>query len=106
MLSSLSRGQTLALTLSLSMGAIAVSPALAVADDEEEEEDGGGEGEEKGGEEPEEDDDKGQPALTAGGLYTMKTYPISEIVRPLTMTQGITQLRLTLGTDLSAKGAF
>jgi hypothetical protein len=52
------------------------------------------------------DDDKDQPPVTAGGLFTMKTYPVSEIVRPLTLTQGITQLRAGLGTDLSAKGAF
>ncbi len=36
----------------------------------------------------------------------MKTYPINELQRPLTMTQKITQLRLGLGSDLSAKTAF
>jgi len=51
-------------------------------------------------------DDKDQPPVTAGGLFTLKTYPVSEILRPLTMTQGIAQLRLGLGTDISAKGAF
>jgi hypothetical protein len=51
-------------------------------------------------------DDKDQPPVTAGGLFTMKTYPVSEISRPLTMTKGIMQLRAGLGTDLSAKGAF
>ena len=51
-------------------------------------------------------DAKDQPAVTAGGLFTIESYPVSEIRRPLTMTQGITQLRLGLGTDISAKGAF
>jgi hypothetical protein len=44
--------------------------------------------------------------VTSGGLFTLKTYPVRENSRPLTMTKGITQLRLGLGTDLSAKGAF
>jgi len=36
----------------------------------------------------------------------MRTYPVREISRPLTMTEKIAQLRLGLGTDISAKGAF
>jgi hypothetical protein len=36
----------------------------------------------------------------------MKTYPVSELLRPLTITQDITQLRLGVGTDLSSVGAF
>jgi hypothetical protein len=36
----------------------------------------------------------------------MKTYPTSEIQRPLTLTQGILQMQFGLGTDLSAIGAF
>jgi hypothetical protein len=36
----------------------------------------------------------------------MQSYPVREIARPLTMTQGIGQIRAALGTDLSAKGAF
>ncbi|HUJ57304.1 MAG TPA: hypothetical protein VLX92_02380 [Kofleriaceae bacterium] len=52
------------------------------------------------------EDDKDQPPVTAGGLYTLQTYPVNEIVRPLTMTQHIKQVRVSLGTDISAKGAF
>ena len=69
--------------------------------------DGGGKGD-KGGD----DDDDGngdgsdQPSVYAGGLYTINTYPIRENDRPLTMTKGVTQVRLGVGTDLSAKGAF
>ena len=54
----------------------------------------------------EENPDKDQPPVTAGGLFTLKTYPTSEIARPLTITKGITQLRSSIGTDISAKGAF
>jgi hypothetical protein len=72
--------------------------------------DDGGKGDkgDKGGDDDDDDDGAGsdQPAVTAGGLFTMRTYPVRENSRPLTMTKGITQLRLALGTDLSAKGAF
>jgi hypothetical protein len=52
------------------------------------------------------DDDKDQPPVTAGGLFTINSYPVRELARPLTMTKKITQLRLGVGTDISAKGAF
>jgi len=79
--------------------------------DDDDSGDGGGETGDKGDKGGDDDDDdqgegSGQPPVTAGGLFTMKTYPISENLRPLTMTKGITQLRLGLGTDLSSKGAF
>jgi len=51
-------------------------------------------------------DDKDQPPVTAGGLFTLNTYPVNELKRPLTLSKGIIQLRAGLGTDLSAKGAF
>jgi hypothetical protein len=69
--------------------------------------DSGDDGGDKGGGDDDSDEDpKDQPPVTAGGLYTMATYPVREIGRPLTMTQGIAQVRAALGTDLSAKGAF
>jgi hypothetical protein len=102
---SLSRKLQLLLALLLSLGYAASTAAPAWADDDEEEEeedDEGGDGEEGESEE----EDKDQPPVTAGGLYTLKTYPVREITRPLSMTQQIAQLRLGLGTDISAKGAF
>ncbi len=71
--------------------------------------DGGGDDSSDSGDDSGDDDnadDKTQPPVTAGGLFTINTYPVRENSRPLTMTKGITQLRLGLGTDLSAKGAF
>lgn len=112
MLPSLSSGLRLALVLSVSVGYVAWdSPrAFAQEDDEEEggEEGGGEEGGEGGGGEEEggDEDDKDQPAVTAGGLFTMKTFPVRELDRPLTITQKVTQFRLGLGTDVSNKGAF
>ena len=76
----------------------------------DDDDDGGGDKGDKGDKGGDDDDDDGQgsdqPPVTAGGLFTMRTYPVRENSRPLTITQGITQLRLALGTDLSAKGAF
>lgn len=77
-------------------------PAAYADDDEEEEEDDEEESEDEEGEE----EDEGQPPVTAGGLFNLKTYPINELLRPLTMTQGITQLRAGFGVDVSAKTAF
>jgi len=114
MLPKLSRGLRLALMLTLSVGYVGWHGHVAFAKgggDADSDSDGGDDGDEKGGDEKEDPDtdegpEEGQPPVTAGGLFTMKTYPVSELLRPLTMTQGITQLRLALGTDLSAKGAF
>lgn len=109
MIPSLSRGLRLALILSL--GTISVTwpiherAALAADDDDEEEdeEDGDDESEE---EEEEEEEDSTQPLVTAGGLFTLKTYPVRELSRPLTITQGLTQIRAGFGVDVSAKQAF
>ncbi len=110
MLRLLSRG-LLAAALSFGYVALHDHGRTAYADDDDEEDDGGGDdggGDEGEGEEGEEEDPdaKDQPEVTAGGLFTLKTYPVREISRPLTMTQGIGQLRAAVGTDLSAKGAF
>lgn len=115
MLPSFSRGLRLVLVLALSAGYVVWQghshPAYAKGggDDDEEGDDGDDEGKSKGGDEGEEEggeDDKDQPPVTAGGLFTMSTYPVSELLRPLTITQQIAQVRLALGTDISALGAF
>ncbi len=109
MLRPLSRG-LLAAGLGLGFVAVSAQPVRAQEEDEDEG-DGGGEAGEDGedgedGEEDGDEEDRDQPPVTSGGLFTLKTYPVREISRPLTMTQGITQLRLAAGTDISAKGAF
>lgn len=97
--------------LLLALGVVTVvTPRVAWAEDEEDgdAEDGGADGGDADPEDPgdEPEDPKEQPAITSGGLFTMRTYPINELQRPLTLTQKITQLRLGIGTDLSAKTAF
>ena len=81
-----------------------------VAQDDDDDDGGEDDGSDSGGDdgegEEEDEDAKDQPAVTSGGLFTMKTYPVREISRPLIMTQGIFQGRVSLGTDISAKGAF
>ena len=74
-------------------------------DDGDDGDDDGGSGNDQG-DDDDSGDDKDQPPVTAGGLFTLKTYPQNEILRPLTMTEGITQIRVGVGTDISAKGAF
>ena len=110
---SLSRGFRLALILSLSLGYVAAHHGHAYAQDDDES--GEDEGGDEGGDEPgadedtgedEEGDDKDQPPVTSGGLFTLKTYPVRELFRPLTMTEKILQVRLGVGVDVSAKGAF
>lgn len=109
MLPSLSRGLRLALVLALSAGYVTwhghVRPAQAAPSDDDE---GGDDDDSSSSDEGEDSDadDKDQPAVTAGGLFTMKTYPVSELLRPLTITQNMLQLRASLGTDLSSLGAF
>jgi hypothetical protein len=107
---SLSRGLLIA---ALSVGYVAwhghAHAAFAKGGGDDDEEGGGDDdGGSKGGDEDEggDDADKDQPAVTAGGLFTLQSYPVSEIARPLTMTRGITQARLGVGTDISDKGAF
>jgi hypothetical protein len=95
----------------LAMGLYA-APSYAEDDndgdgDSEDGDDGGSDsGDDSGTEEDEEEADKDQPPITAGGLYNIKTYPIRELYRPLTLTQGILQVRAGLGVDVSAKKAF
>jgi hypothetical protein len=108
MLPLFSRRLRLALVLALGAGFVALQGhgQRAFAQEEEGEEDDDGGDDKEVSDESDEPDDKDQPPITAGGLYTMSTYPVRELHRPLTMTQNITQIRVGLGTDISAKGAF
>jgi hypothetical protein len=115
MLPSLSGALRLALVVSLGAGIVATwdtvgQRQLAYAQSEDDEDEGGDDDEgskDEGEEDPDEQEDpKDQPPITAGGLYVMKTFPIRENERPLTITQKITQLRLGVGTDVSNQGAF
>jgi hypothetical protein len=124
MLPALSGGLRLALILGLSTTYVAWHTRDAFAkkhktdddsggDDDDSDDDDSGGGDDKGSDDSNEDnndddqaDDKDQPAVTSGGLFTLQSYPVNELLRPLTMTQHLTQLKVSVGTDLSAKGAF
>lgn len=113
MLPSLSRGLRLALVLALSAGYVTWHGHARLADAAPK---GGGGDDDEGGDDDDsgakdegdegDADDKDQPPVTSGGLFTIKTYPVNELLRPLTITQNIGQVRLGLGTDASSLGAF
>lgn len=95
--------------------ALVAAPALVVdtvalaQDDEDEEEDedeGDDEDFEDEGEEEEEEDGEPQPPVTAGGMFTKKTYPVAELARPLTVIQGMLEVRAGIDIDVSDKTAF
>jgi hypothetical protein len=106
MLADWPRRKRLVLVLStvLCAGLFPVISESAWADDDEEEDEGDDEEEDEDEDEEEEDED--QPPVTAGGLYTKETYPVSEIERPLTITRKMTELRVGIDVDVSAKTAF
>lgn len=112
MLPSLSRGLRLALVLALSAGYVTWHGHARLAEAAPKgggDEDEGGDDDDSGAKDEGDEgdaDDKDQPPVTAGGLFTMKTYPVNELLRPLTITQNIGQVRLGLGTDASSLGAF
>jgi hypothetical protein len=95
---------------------VADTAALAQDDDEEDEEDDEDSEDEDEGEEEEEDfEDEGeeeeedgepQPPVTAGGMFTKKTYPVAELDRPLTVIQGMFEVRGGIDIDVSDQTAF
>jgi hypothetical protein len=103
-------------------GATAWSPLFIEAawaqDDDEEDSDegddgggddeGGGDDDEGGGSEEEEEEEveEDQPPVTAGGLFTKKTYPQAELARPLTLSKGMKEIKAGLGFDISSARAF
>lgn len=50
--------------------------------------------------------DPNQPATTSGGLYTLDTFPLKEIERTLTMTEGVFELRPKLVAGLDKGATF
>lgn len=72
-------------------------------DESEEEDDFEGEDEE---EEEEEEEGEPQPAVTAGGMFTKKTYPVAELERPLTVNEGTFEVRGGIDIDVSDETAF
>jgi hypothetical protein len=119
MLPSLSRAWRLGLLLLLAVGYVAWhgQEKAVYASTASDDDDGGGgggdddddDGGKKGGGDDDDDDaadDKDQPPVTSGGLFTLKTYPVNQILRPLTMTKGIGEVRVGIGTDVSNNTAF
>ena len=66
-------------------------------DDSDDEDDGEGDGSGM---------DKDQPPVTAGGLYTKKTFPTALTLRPLTLIKGMFEVLGGFNMDMSALDAF
>jgi hypothetical protein len=81
-----------------------VAPVWAQDDDEDDEDDEDFDEEED--EEEEEEEGEEQPAVTAGGLFTKKTWPQAELERNLTVLGGMTEGRAGIGIDISNEKAF
>jgi hypothetical protein len=106
-----------ALSAAVVLGDAAAPAAVAHAAVDDDDEDDDGEDEEDGGEAEDDDDDedgdkdtardeKDQPPVTAGGLFTKKTYPVAENARPLTLIEGMLELQAGFNIDLSDRKAF
>lgn len=83
------------------------------SEDEDSEDEGDDESEEEDDfdseeDEEEEEDEEGdpQPPVTAGGMFTKKTYPVAELERPLTVNQGMFEIRGGIDIDVSDETAF
>ena len=75
-------------------------------DEDEDEDENSDEEEEEEEEDGEEGEDEDQPPVTAGGLYNMKTWPVAENLRPLTLNRGMLEVKAGFNMDLSALDAF
>jgi hypothetical protein len=106
MIADWSRIVRLGLVVSLAVVSVASPGRSSVAWAQDEDEDEGGDEEEEEDGEEEEEEDEDQPPVTAGGLFSKENYPISELQRPLTITKGMTELRLGIDIDMSAANAF
>ena len=88
---------------------IALAPPLVrqvVADDFDDDDDDEEYGDDDDDDDGGEDEEEYQPPVTAGGMYTKKTYPLAELERPLTLTGGMMEVRAGVDIDVSDKGAF
>ncbi|WP_428267269.1 hypothetical protein [Haliangium sp.] len=80
--------------------------AWAQDDDDDDDWDDEDEDEDDEDEEEEEEDGEPQPPVTAGGLFTKKTYPVAELERPLTVIKGMFEARGGIQIDVSNETAF
>ncbi len=84
-----------------------VQTAVAQDDDDDDDDDAYDDDDDAYDDDDDDDDDKEyQPPVTAGGLFTKKTYPIAELERPLTLTGGMGEVRGGIDIDVSKDTAF
>jgi hypothetical protein len=83
--------------------ALVTAPSSAFAKDDDDDEDEDEDEDDEGGDEDEDDE---QPPVTAGGLFTKKTWPTAELERPLTILGGMAEVRAGIDFDVSKGTAF
>ena len=98
----------LALVTAVTTSTAVAAPRTRVAqDDEDDYEDDEDDDDEDLDEDLDEDEeDPDQPPVTAGGLYTIETYPRTESQRPLSMTKDLIEFKLGVGVDATNQNAF
>jgi hypothetical protein len=100
----------LLVTPALVVGPALVAETVALAQDDDEEDDDFDDEDEDEDEDEEEDEEEGdgepQPAVTAGGMFTKKSYPVAELERPLTLIKGMFEVRGGIDIDVSDQTAF
>src|SRR5262245_37959897 len=87
--------------------------SIAYAAGADDDDDSGGDDSAKGGGGDDDNDanaedeaEEDQPPVTAGGLYSKATYPVSVVEQPLTLIEGMTEVHLALGADMSEGNTF
>ncbi len=81
--------------------------ATAIADDDDDDDDDDGDDDDDDDDDDDgDDDDEPQPKVTAGGMFTKKTYPMTELERTLTLIKGMAEVRAGIDIDVGADTAF
>ena len=97
----------LALVTAVTTSTAVAAPRTRVAQDDDDDDDDDEDLDEDDDEDLDEDEeDPDQPPVTAGGLYTIETYPRTESQRPLSMTKDLVELKLGVGVDATNGNAF
>lgn len=91
----------LALVTAVTTSTAVAAPRTRVAQDDDEDDD-----EDLDEDLDEDEEDPDQPPVTAGGLYTIETYPRTESQRPLSMTKDLVEFKLGVGVDATNQNAF
>lgn len=83
-----------------------LSSSVAFADDDDDDDDDDFDDDDDGGGDDDDDDEEPQPPVTAGGMFTKKTYPLNAIERTLMVIGGMAEIRAGIDIDVGDQTAF